>query len=184
MTAAATPEERLSALAIAIVEENERLAQTLIEEGIPLTGKRLPLPTPPGVPANWFEDGLPPLVWVVSRMLDQVRGADHDDLPYPIRSAAAQFGLPSQAQAKSYSEEVSQSLEALAQIGGALLLAGASAEVRMGRTARAQKAVDALGVYLPEYATSMRAAANQRLLNALIKNKPRPAEDETYRRRM
>ena len=183
MNVPASPDDRLSALALAIVKKNEKQARDVIAAGVPLTGKRLPLPAPVGVPSNWFEDGLPPLVWVVSRMLDLVRGS-HDPEPYAIGGLAAQFGLPAQAQARTYPEEISQSLETLAQIGGELLLAGASVEVRMGRTARAQKAVDALGVYLPEYATSMRAAANQRMLNALIKNRPRPTEDETYRRRM
>lgn len=178
-----TPEHRLAQLALAIVQENDLLAMTLIEYGVPLTGKRLPLPAPPSVPSHWFEDGLSPLTWVVNRMLDKVRGDDSDPLPMRLRSVATQFGLP-QSEAKQYSAEVEKSLEALSQIGGALILAGASADVRLGRTARSQKALDALAVYLPEYATSLRAAAHQKLLRGLVKKDPRRNESTAYTRRM
>lgn len=178
-----TPEQRLALLALAIVQENDRLALTLIEEGVPLSGKRLPLPAPASVPSQWFDEGLSPLTWVVNRMLEKVRGESADPLPMRLRSMATQFGLP-QSEARNYGPEVERSLEALSQIAGNLLLAGASADVRLGRTARSQKALDALAVYLPEYATSMRAAAHQRMLQGMIKKNPRRDESTTYNRRM
>lgn len=189
-------EEKLVRLAQAICREDAIEASAIIEEGVPLSGKKLSFPLangsfsepPEDVPQSWFSEGLSPLTWVVSRMLDLTRGPSSSmDLQGNVLASSI-FGMPaSGTRPKNYGSEIEGSLESLSQIGGAMLAAGVSPDVRMGRTARSQKAIEALKFRLPEYAVSFQSAANRRLLQE-IQRKANPGrktvEQEPYRPKM
>jgi hypothetical protein len=176
---------RQVALANAIYDVDEAVARDLIEEGVSLAGVRVCIDRQRGKAEaieKWLSDGLPPLTWVVARMLQLESESAEFGLPRSFNQAMAGFGLSQAAAETTRDAELTTRLDALATIGGHLLIAGANADVRMGRTARSQKALDALRTVLPEHATSMRNAANQRLLQALVKkHRPNDIEEEPYR---
>lgn len=199
-----TAEGRLLKLAKAILDEDVVVAVRLIEDGVPLAGKKITIPLADGsgaeiardVRENWLSEGLSPLTWVVGRMLEHEKGEVDDGYgsgysggrgPHSFQLRSTMFGMPVTAAAapRQYDSETEKSLEALSQIGGALLSAGVKADTRMGRTARSQKALEVLKIRLPEYAAAFQAAANRRRLQDIQKAVKRPeVPEEVYRPKM
>lgn len=191
-----TAEARLIRLAQAICQEDPIAASAVIEEGLPLSGRKLSFPLPDGsyptppndIPESWMSEGLSPLTWVVGRMLEITKG-ESSGMGGSNSMVNNMLGLPStgSGRAKNYGSEIETSLEALSQIGGSLLAAGVSPDTRMGRTARSQKAIEALKFRLPEYALAFQSSANRRLLQE-IQRKSNPTrqevDQEPYRPKM
>jgi len=175
-----TQEECLITFARAVVSRDESAALELIEAGLPLSGLRISANIPADVPRQWLADGLAPLAWVVLEMLRCGRegGCQFNGMSFPS------LGIQGEMRAKVYSAGQEQTLGVLSKIGGALLMAGANSDVRLGRTARSQKALEALSLQLPEYEKGLRSAANQRKLEALIKHDPERKVITGYDRKM
>lgn len=178
---------RLVELAQAILARDSLRATYLIEEGLPVNGRKVIFPMgkgglltcPSDVPQKWMDEGLSPLTWVVTEMLALAKECSSDYPSSFFGAGYSVFGSGVKAP-QMYSPKVLEELENLSMIGGELLNAGAKKDTRMGATKLSQKAIDAMNSYLPEYSQAFQAAAHRRALQEL-RAKIRPKnEDEEY----